>query len=97
MAQHTPGPWHVDAGDFPSATIRDGTGFGIASLWHWDTGQHTANARLIASAPTLLSAAQQAIRSLNSQRKYLDDDRQAIGHAQDAIDILQQAIDKATS
>lgn len=43
----------------------------------------------------LLAGCQSALRSLESQRKYLSDDRQAEGHNDDARSALESAIAKA--
>lgn len=54
MAQHTPGPWHVDAPQY-WADIHAATGERVATA-DAEIGEDTtrANARLIAAAPDLL-------------------------------------------
>jgi hypothetical protein len=68
--QHTPGPWSVEldhATNTPEfiRTHIDGEMHDIASLLCDETGNASANARLIRSAPELLDAAQLALRALN--------------------------------
>lgn len=71
MAEHTPGPWSWDAGDIgneysiPYCDVFAGSGddFIIASVNdRFDRTQGRANARLIAAAPDLLEALEDAVR-----------------------------------
>lgn len=66
MAEHTPGPWHVDAkANMSSFAVKpnkptDAVGVVCACRWRHRRTDHVAearaNARLIASAPDLLAA-----------------------------------------
>jgi len=80
--KHTPGPWEVQIGIDP-------TGFacyfiGRISRPFISRAEEEANARLIAAAPDLLSALEQA----NEMLKY-------IGGCQDTVDKASKAISKA--
>lgn len=78
MTNHTPGPWHVEPSKQPgncfSAIMTDTGVTGLASI-HLVTKEAHANARLIASAPDLLSALK-AIHDVGEEE--LDDDMDAI-------------------
>ena len=66
-AQHTPGPWSVEIDhrnndpEFIRAHV-DGEMYDLASVLCDETGNATANARLIAAAPELLAALQMVNR-----------------------------------
>lgn len=62
-AQHTPGSWSVEIDHHTAApelirTYVDGEMYDLASVLCDETGNATANARLIAAAPDLLHALQ---------------------------------------
>jgi hypothetical protein len=57
-AQHTPGPWHVDLYDAAGVDGVDGCRVAITGFGEDDTDQ--ANARLIAAAPDMLAALEDA-------------------------------------
>ena len=62
-AQHTPAPWSVEVDHSSNApefirTYVDGEMYDLASVLCDETGNATANARLIAAAPDLLAALQ---------------------------------------
>ena len=86
--KHTPGPWVIDK-DSHHINIRpEGQGYllaTIATFWaETEENTHEANARLIAAAPDLLAALEQA----NEMLKY-------IGGCQDTVDKASKAISKA--
>ena len=61
MSDFTPGPWKLELGDPPMVADRDGEL--VVYLPNWIPEYRTerdANARLIASAPTLLEALEEA-------------------------------------
>ena len=64
--QHTPAPWsveidhHTAAPEFIRAYV-DGEMYDLASVLCDETGNATANARLIAAAPDLLELARQVV------------------------------------
>ena len=64
MSKHTPGPWHVTAGhrSIRPSFISPGEngGFAICEMYA-DGRDFTANARLIAAAPELLEALEEAV------------------------------------
>lgn len=55
--KHTPGPWHDEDGRIYTGK------FQVAST-EWARKEHRANARLIASAPSLLEACRKALADL---------------------------------
>lgn len=58
MSKHTPGPWRVSDHELTKPSVYGPDGVIVAQIGPWreaDTSE--ANARLIASAPTLLEAA----------------------------------------
>ena len=64
--QHTPAPWSVDIDHSSNApefirTYVDGEMYDLASVLCDETGNATANARLIAAAPDLLELARQIV------------------------------------
>ncbi len=65
--QHTPAPWSVEIDHSSNApefirTYVDGEMYDLASVLCDETGNATANARLIAAAPDLLAALQMVNR-----------------------------------
>lgn len=70
MSRHTPGPWRVrdgariDVHDAPMEVV-DNTGGGVALFLDDDPGSR-ADARLIAAAPDLLSAAKGALAYMSN-------------------------------
>ena len=98
-AKHTPGPWKVEYGhrsNYPhqivSTTIKDRMGrsqiittWGAIAIKSSDEGQ--ANARLIASAPDLMDAIEQALDDMRGDGLFV---------CQATKDQLRAAIAKAT-
>ena len=70
MIKHTQGPWSIEldhasnTSEFIRARI-DGEMHDIASLLCDETGNASANARLIAAAPAMLDALHEALAMLN--------------------------------
>jgi hypothetical protein len=96
MNQHTPGPWHVQKYSkdklFVNAEYAQ-----VAHVLHTETRglvttieQRTANARLIAAAPKLLEACEQAVQFV---AKYTADHESVIG--QRMVDKMVSAIEQA--
>ena len=87
---HTPGEW-IMANSGGTIICHDGVNYKRICLLEdrplMITETVTANAKLIASAPDLLDACEQALKELN----YLHN-----GQNSDAIEALRTAIDKAT-
>lgn len=84
MNKHTPGPWEVQR-TYTALEIRTAESKPVATLPGYKA-PYKATACLIAAAPDLLEAAQDALDALTNED--LD--------PQDAIDALEQAIAKAT-
>lgn len=94
MTVHTPGPWRLEVGkdnlntitDEPiyggiySAPTEDSEGWAIARVWS-DYGNAEADARLIAAAPELLEALEQALQLINNQSALAEKMRAAIAKA----------------
>ena len=75
-AKHTPGPWEVDQIDQSTIQIK-AAGVIVAEVYSGSTftrlsDEQQANARLIAAAPELLSALQQAIAWMDGERTAID-------------------------
>ncbi|HBP5443973.1 TPA: hypothetical protein L6B67_02410 [Pseudomonas aeruginosa] len=89
---HTPGPWVVVDGHYPSFIEIKGPSFGISvvttalDLDFNDYMSRTADARLIAAAPDLLEALQACIQQIT-----------ALCSADDVPDQARAAIAKATA
>ncbi|HHJ1522749.1 hypothetical protein ISE07_26110 [Pseudomonas aeruginosa] len=89
---HTPGPWVVVDGHYPSFIEIKGPSFGISvvtaalDLDFNDYMSRTADARLIAAAPELLEALQSCIQQIT-----------ALCSADDVPDQARAAIAKATT
>ena len=69
--QHTPGPWSVEIDHHNNApeyirAYADGEMYDLASVLCDETGNATANARLIAAAPDLLAALEACLQRLDS-------------------------------
>jgi len=91
MSKHTPGPWRVappSVGRFKVCTVEGGKIVGEASNYN---EQADANARLIAAAPELLVAAQDAFSILCHLDEPIPYERIA-----ECIEDLRAAIAKAT-
>lgn len=90
--KHTPGPWAVSSSLYvvsPLARmVAKCDGMGIADL-EVPPEQMFANARLIAAAPDLLTAAKDALAKLEELRFQQD--------TEDEADVLRAAITKATT
>lgn len=92
--QHTPAPWSVEIDHHTAApefirTYVDGEMYDLASVLCDETGNATANARLIAAAPDLLAALQMVNRVWSHD--------QTANFAPDSpVAIVRAAITKAT-
>jgi len=84
MSKHTPGPWHVDAGDYKYHIYysREQSDHYFAEVDGNDDDEAKANARLIAAAPDLLRALKHAVRWHDQLH-------------QSDIDLMEKAIAKA--
>lgn len=97
MTEHTPGPWKVGQGDFSGCIfavdreqgrLREGTPYPIASVIHRDA-EGARNAQLIAAAPVLLNALEQALQ-------WIEVDETTHGREFSAGNVARAAIAKAT-
>ena len=71
QAQHTPGPWSVEAREgMPGREVRAGATYVVAvvSTTSNDESNRLANARLIAAAPDLLAALEQLLQGFEHLR-----------------------------
>jgi hypothetical protein len=86
--QHTPAPWsveidhHTAAPEFIRAYV-DGEMYDLASVLCDETGNATANARLIAAAPDLLELARQVVLAADQNEGSIPAD--IVSGARDAI------------
>jgi hypothetical protein len=89
MATHTPGPWKASTSQPLMVFADDEKGRWIAELNPYDNG---TNARLIAAAPDLLAACENAESALDSKKAvgYLAHDR-----TEYALRVIRAAIAKA--
>lgn len=88
-SEHTPGPWECDNSDTPCVFPKTDDGQGIiADVYRGDRAM--ANARLIAAAPDLLEACQNALALIVNGPDGCDDDPKRI------IAEIRSAIQKAT-
>lgn len=96
MSGHTKGPWEFGEGYVPGASTFDLFGLGgrqvIASasyenMWlaRYDKDEDAANARLIKSAPCLLEAAREVVRTGLGEEAMHGDQRAAITALRAAI------------
>ena len=75
----TPGPWRVDdrlpvpVGDDSCLDVRNDSGWAVATAWGNSFGETTANARLIASAPTLLADNERLRKRVADLEEMLDE------------------------
>lgn len=65
MSAHTPAPW-----DAPNKSVKI-RGCSFLAQVHWEDDEAVANARLIAAAPDLLDAAQDAIKLIDDMARYV--------------------------
>ncbi len=82
VSQHTEGPWNVrkhSGGDLVVATKADqgDNGYALALAMfthevHGDDHERLANARLMACAPDLLAAIEEALQDINFSRSKVD-------------------------
>ena len=98
-AQHTPAPWSVEVDHSSNSpefirTYVDGEMYDLASVLCDETGNATANARLIAAAPDLLAAAQCALADFEGILPEFDPEREH--PAWETLAELRAAITKAT-
>jgi hypothetical protein len=62
MTSHAPGPWYLEPARLPDVLfINDSRKLPVASCDAWEPGVSTNNARLIAAAPDLLAALEEAL------------------------------------
>jgi hypothetical protein len=84
-SQHTPGPWHNIGDSQIHAQHANQNGLHVATIWAHGVTQTQGNALLIAAAPDLLAALQEADRLLYLAK---------VGHSK-GIDQIRAAIAKA--
>lgn len=87
---HTPGPWKVcgpfdEESDLFIRTRIDGEPFDIANLNCDETGQHKANAALIASAPDLLKERDELRKKLEFANYQIEQSLIKIGRISDVL------------
>lgn len=83
--KHTPGPWHIGAGNGEGSIYKTGEGrtrfdpqigtalFPICSFnMGWSDGEDAANGRLLAAAPAMLAALHLALLALHMNRSAVD-------------------------
>lgn len=106
MSKHTPGPWQVKIGSqqpklqvwrhepnqLPITRIADV----IEQPIPIEHGDHVCNASLIAAAPDLLEACQEAIIALDMDDKFGDDIDARHDAEENAFLLLKSAVRKAT-
>jgi hypothetical protein len=82
MSKHTPGPWHVNAGDYKYHIYysREQSDHYFVEVDGNDDDEAKANARLIAAAPELLAALKTARKCLKSCH-YVGPERETIDAA----------------
>lgn len=89
MSAHTPGPWRVNRKGGSQTTVLSDDDLVVATAWsstYRDAAE--ANARLIAAAPDMLAALEDALDAI-TDGVILPDRRD------EAIRVIQAAIDKA--
>jgi hypothetical protein len=105
MSKHTPGPWKVEAGHYPSINVVVGPSFKIncvmwaSDLTEDDYQKRTADLNLIAAAPDLLEALQMAHKTLHAICERMTVGDRWTNEGQDLLDSLEPvaaAIRKAT-
>jgi hypothetical protein len=91
--QHTPGPWHKELGSYIYARTSK-----VADAYFAQTeSERTANARLIAAAPELLTALQEVVRVFDSHPSSITDTVWVTGESPETLyDHCRAAIAKAT-
>jgi hypothetical protein len=94
MSGHTPGPWKVQDDRTTDGTFRvfPHEGPSICNLRH---GEMEANARLIAAAPELLRACEEALNALLDYVPLLEAHGSVMGYGHAVIVRLKAAIAKA--
>lgn len=97
----TPGPWRVDdrlpvpVGDDSCLDVRNDSGWAVATAWGNSFGETTANASLIASAPTLLADNERQAKAIEAMREALRDARERLevfDHGQDLMPAIDAAL-----
>lgn len=98
MIQHTPGPWSMDAtGYSPLSRLIRGPNDQIIGTVANRTGEGVANARLIAAAPELLEALEQALPWVATAVAFRSDVHpEARENNKKAVEKIKAAIEKAT-
>ena len=86
--KHTPKPWHIEKGQFSSAWFIHHSGSEVCMIPSYTMSQE-ANAHLIAAAPELLQACEEAVKDLEATSN---------GHGDEKLTVakLKTAIKKAT-
>ncbi len=91
MSKHTPGPWHVNPRRLGTVEATDEFGTDvIATMGGGTSGHPVANAVLIAAAPDMLNALEQAGAYVGTALGTEDDEE-----AQQLFDVIYSAIRKA--
>ena len=87
--KHTPKPWHIEKGQFSSAWFIHHSGSEVCMVPSYTMSQE-ANAHLIAAAPELLQACEEAVKDLEATSN---------GHGDEKLTVakLKTAIKKATT
>jgi hypothetical protein len=90
--KHTPGPWTSNDAKEGLLIVRDSQGFGVTELYtQHDLTVEKANARLIAAAPEMLEALEQAELTI----KRINYDYSMSQEAQETLDLIKSVITKA--
>ena len=92
---HTPGPWWVErrVGDALQVNAKhrgEGSSYCVASVNHWEGDADRANARLIASAPELLTALKRLAHAYVSTMESGRDRIVALGGDCDPVDVMER-------
>lgn len=87
--KHTPKPWHIEKGQFSSAWFIHHSGSEVCMIPNYTMAQE-ANAHLIAAAPELLQACEEAVKDLESASNGQGDEKLTVAK-------LKTAIKKATT
>jgi hypothetical protein len=86
--KHTPKPWHIEKGQFSSAWFIHHLGSEVCMIPSYTLSQE-ANAHLIAAAPELLQACEEAVKDLEATSNGQGDEKLTVAK-------LKTAIKKAT-
>ena len=86
--KHTPKPWHIEKGEFSSTWFIHHSGSEVCMIPSYTMSQE-ANAHLIAAAPELLQACEEAVKDLEAKSDGRGDEKLTVAK-------LKEAIKKAT-